>query len=158
MIKTELLLAGLATNLIAALFMFVMGSLIPYLQLYTYRMSLGSGNFHQIYLMDSAIMQVKTSASDYICKDIAKRIPIHFEQTSFLESTTRRCAEILNEREDSVAYALLGRLNVVAWTNTKDQKYFSMAERYFLLSTNASPQNEIAIKIKTEGQNYLQMN
>ena len=138
--------------------MFGMGSLIPYLQLYTYRMSLASGNFQKIYEMDSAMMKFKTSASAYICKDIAKRVPIHFDKPAFFESSTRHCAALLNEREDSVAYALLGRLNAVAWINTKDPKYSLNAERYIRLSNTTSPQNEIARQILAEAQLYLQEN
>ena len=155
MLKSQLLWIGLVANLVAATLMFGMGSLIPYLQLYTYRMSLASGDFQHIYAMDSAKMQIKTSAAVYICKDIAKRVPIHFDKPAFFESATRHCASVLNEREDSITYALLGRLNAVAWINTKDPKYALTAERYFGLSTKASPHNEKARHIVTEGRLYL---
>lgn len=121
-------------------------------------MSLSSGAFQQINAMDSEMMQIKTSASVYICKNIAKRVPLKFDKPAFFESTTNHCAGVLNEKEDSITYALMGSLNAVAWINTKDQKYSLTAERYFWLSTKASPHNEHARKIITEGRLYLQEN
>jgi len=158
LLKSKFLLVGLVSNLVAAFFMFGMGSVIPYLQLYTYRMNLASGDFQHIYSMDSAVMRIKTSASPYICKDIAKRVPIHFEKPVSFEPITRYCSAVFNERDDSITYALLGRLNAVAWINTKDSEYFFKAERYFRLSSIASIHNESARLIVAEGRLYLHGN
>ena len=158
MLKSELLWPCLAANLVVATLMFGMGSIVPYMQLYTYRMSLASGDFQKIYAMGSETFQIKTSASAYICKDIAKRTPIKFDKPVFFESITQHCATVLNDREDSVAYALLGRLNAIAWLNTKDPAYSFNAERYIRLSTTISPQNENARKIIAEAKIYLQKN
>ena len=158
MLKSQFLWIGVLANMLAATFMFVMGSLMPYLQLYNYRSSLASGDLQQIYAMQPAIMQIKTSASAYICKDVAKRVSVNFEKPTFFESAVQHCGAVLNTKEDSITYALIGRLNAVAWKSTKVHEYYLNAQRYFSLSSDASPQNENAQKIIAEGRLYIQLN
>jgi hypothetical protein len=151
--RSKILIFALILNLSGAIGLFTIGSLLPYLQLYAYRLSLEKNNSHQIF---SSPLNLRTSALIYICKDVSKRISTNLNEPSTYKQITNQCNYILAERNDSLTYSLLGRLNAITWLMTDELEYLIAAKHFFELSKEASPNNELAKAIETETLKYIQ--
>ena len=156
MTRTKILIFSLFLNLSGAIGLFTIGSLIPYMQLYAYRLSLEKNNSHQFFSAFSSPLSFKTSALIYICKDVSKRISPNINEPSTYKQITNQCTYILAGRNDSLTYSLLGRLNAITWLMTDDYEYLIAAKHFFELSKEASPNNESAKAIETESLKYIQ--
>jgi hypothetical protein len=142
--------------MLGAIGLFIMGSLLPYLQLYSYRLSLEENNSHQFFSNSSPLLLIKTTAQVYICKDISKKISPNLNESLTYKKITNHCIEVLAERNDSLTYALLGRLNSITWHSTGENYYLIAANQYFKKSKDASPNNAWVTSIEAESLKYIQ--
>ena len=156
MTRSKILIFSLILNLSGAIGLFTIGSLLPYIQLYAYRLSLEKNNSHQIFSIFSSPLNLRTSALIYICKDVSKRISTNLNEHSTYKQITNQFNYILAETNDSLTYSLLGRLNAITWLMTDEHEYLIAAKHFFELSKEASPNNELAKAIETETLKYIQ--
>jgi len=148
--KNHFILFAILINLFFAIILFIYGSLLPYLQLYVYRINLIENKSHRYFSIDSSILLFKTSALLHICKDSINRIPKDIAEPSILKIIIKHCEAGFSERNDSLIYALLGKINLIAWHNTKENQYLNAANYYFKLAYQASPNNEKSISVQKD--------
>ena len=148
--KKKLIGFAILINLIFSITLFIYGSLLPYLQLYIYRINLIENKPHRYFSIESSILLYKTSALLHICKDTINRISKDITQPFAFKIIIKHCELGFSDRNDSLTYALLGKINLIAWHKTKENQYLNSAYYYFKLANEASPNNEKAINVQKD--------
>lgn len=143
-------------NVFVATVLFALGSLLPYLQLYVYRVNLIENKPHNYFSINSSLLLQKTSALHYICKDTLNKISTDISNPETYKIILNQCEKIFSEKNDSLTYALLGKINAVTWQKSKEVRYLNSAQNYFGLAKQASPNNEKAMQIQKESAHYMQ--
>ena len=146
--KNHFIIFAILINLLFAIILFTYSSLLPYLQLYVYRINLIENKSHRYFSIDSSILLYKTSALLHICKDTINRTPKDIAEPSVLKIIVKHCEAGFSERNDSLTYALLGKINLITWYKTEKSQYLNAANYYFKLANETSPQNEKAINVQ----------
>jgi hypothetical protein len=147
---------AIAINVFVATILFTLGSLLPYLQLYVYRVNLIENKPHNYFSINSSLLLQKTSALHYICKDTLNKISTDISNPETYKIILNQCEEIFSEKNDSLTYALLGKINAVTWQKSKEVQYLNSAQHYFELAKQASPNNEKAMQVQKESSHFIQ--
>jgi len=143
-------------NVVIGTILFSLGSLLPYLQLYVYRVNLLENKPHNYFSINSSLLLHNTSALHYICKDTLNRVSTDISDLEDYKIILSQCEKVFSERNDSLTYALLGKINAISWHNSKEVQYLNSAEHYFNLAKQASPNNEKAMLIQQDSAHYMQ--
>lgn len=147
---------AIAINVVIATILFALGSLLPYLQLYVYRVNLIEKKQDNYFSINSSLLLQNTSALHYICKDTLNRISIDISDPKTYKIILSQCEQTFSEKNDSFTYALLGKINAVTWHKSKEVQYLNSAQHYFNLAKQASPNNEKAMLIQQGSAHYMQ--
>ncbi len=82
---------AIAINVFVATILFALGSLLPYLQLYVYRVNLIENKPHNYFSINSSLLLHKTSALHYICKDTLNKISTDISNPETYKIILKQC-------------------------------------------------------------------